>query len=61
MNSTYTQAQYSTPSQMAWILQQMGPGRDQRDIECMAAHLKSMKVGSIAVCRKLVIKAIQNG
>ena len=61
MKRTYTEAQYSTPSGMAFILDQMGPGRDQSDIECMAIYLsRTLKVGGLKDCRALVVGALNS-
>lgn len=61
MQRTYTEAQYSTPAAMRWILETMGPGREKRDIDCMARYLScTLRVGGMKDCRALVVGAINS-
>jgi hypothetical protein len=62
---TYTEAQYSTPSAMAMIVEKFLPavgaeGYSKRDIDCAARYISQvLRVGSMATCRALVLGAIK--
>jgi len=61
MSRTYTEAQYSTPSAMAMILEWLGPDYRKPDIERVAKYMScTLRIGGIKACRALIIGATQH-
>ena len=59
--TTYTEAQYSTPSAMQMIRDQFLPANPQpADFEAAAKYMsKTLRIGGIKVCRALVRGAVE--
>lgn len=58
--TTYPEAQYSTPSARARIRDLLGPNPSYADRERVAKYMsRSLRAGPIDTCRELVSKAVQ--
>jgi len=62
MDTTYTEAQYSTPAAMQLIRDNfLGGRRDQESIEAAARYMRdTLRIGGLKSCRALVMGAIQS-
>lgn len=59
--TTYTEAQYSTPSAHAMIIEWLGAEPTHAHMETVSRYMsKTLRIGGIKVCRALVLGAMQS-
>lgn len=67
MTTTYTEAQYSTPSARKMIREQFldiakYPNPDKQHIDAVARYMsRSLRIGGMRICRMIVMAAIAEG